>query len=183
MSEHRTYTTGFSPEANPETTRAMTDIGMSAWMQITQQLVDHTFKTLGNQMELGRRMVGSRSISEFLDAQAELNQLTMQSAVECSRRITETGQHVAREVTDRIAETVHVAAENTAQQARATEEQFRATTDQAQNVMKTAAHETDEAVARAAKARAAGVGSEAPDPTKTDPNRNDPNRKNASAPR
>ena len=166
MSEQRAYTNGFTPQA----TRAMTEASMSAWMQITQQIVDHTFRSIGDQMELGRRMAGSRSIGEFLDAQTELSQRTVQTALECGRRITEAGQNMARGMTDCIAETVNVAAETTAQQARVTEEQFRATSDQTRNALKAAAREADEAVARAAKAQG-GPSGNGPEAGKTDPAR------------
>lgn len=146
MSEQRAF--GAST-FSPETTRAVADAGLAAWTQITQQIVDQTFRTIGTQMELGRRMAGSRSIGEFLDAQAELSQRTVQSVLECGRKITETGQQMTREVTGQLTDTVNVAAETTAQQARVAEEQFKATADQTRNVMKAAAREADEAVERA----------------------------------
>jgi hypothetical protein len=40
-------------------------------------------------MEIGRRMASSRSIGEFLDAQAELGQRAIHAALECGRKISE----------------------------------------------------------------------------------------------
>jgi phasin family protein len=148
MSEQRTQQNQQNQNQLPFNTDAAQQVlraNTNGWAQITQELVDQTFDNLGLSFEIGRRMASSRTVTEFLSAQAELGHQSIDQSLQRGRKISDVSLNMTREITQCITDQVNQAAEAAAQQTRAMSDSMRGSADQLRNAIRSGAQAAGQA--------------------------------------
>lgn len=131
---------------DPGLAHAVVKAHVSGLAELSHCMLDQTLETMSWPIAFGRTVAGSRTISQLLDQQMQLNQQTWQALLERGRRLSEVSATLTRDISDCIQEGANQTADTVQQQTSAAAEQM---AEHARNAAGTAAKTAESAQSHA----------------------------------